>query len=166
MNPEELLLRDIHLPDPVSWWPPALGWWLVVAAVGLGIGAVVYWRRRQLALRRAPTTLARAELARLQLAWAQNRDVQWLAGEISIWLRRASMSLASRRQAASLTGSQWQQYLNELAGETIFDAADTDLLNTLPYRANTTADVAADGEHILALCQRWLDAAARRVPAP
>ena len=75
------------------------------------------------------------------------------------------MSLASRRQAASLTGDHWQQYLNELAGEAIFSAADTALLSTLPYRANTTADVGADGEHLLELCQRWLDAAARRVPA-
>ena len=26
-------LRDIHLPDGVSAWPPAYGWWVMLAAV-------------------------------------------------------------------------------------------------------------------------------------
>ncbi len=27
MEPSELPLRDLHLPDAVGWWPLAPGWW-------------------------------------------------------------------------------------------------------------------------------------------
>ena len=162
MNPDELLLRDIHLPDPVSWWPPAIGWWLIVVAAVVSVAVLLIWWRRRLALRAAPATLARADLLRLRTTWAQTQDAEWLVGEVSTWLRRVSMSLASRQHAASLTGNHWQNYLNELAGEQIFDATDAALIIATPYRARPPAGADVNGEHLLTLCQRWLDAAARR----
>jgi len=35
-----LNLRDIHLPDPISWWPIAPGWWMIIASVILVIAVV------------------------------------------------------------------------------------------------------------------------------
>jgi len=58
MNPSALnnnplsQLRDIHLPDPVSWWPLAWPWWLALAVFVLCIGLVTYvylknkWRKQ------------------------------------------------------------------------------------------------------------------------
>ena len=36
------LLRGYHMPDPIDWWPPAPGWWLLlILTIGLGSAAGV-----------------------------------------------------------------------------------------------------------------------------
>jgi len=162
MNPDELLLRDIHLPDPVSWWPPASGWWILVGGLICIFTAGIWWWRRRIAIRNAPATIARVELDRLRATWSEHGDIQRLVSEVSTWLRRAGMSLSSRRQAASLTGDQWRQYLDEMAGEPIFDDANGRLITETPYQILEPGSDSVDGEHLLALCGRWLAAACRR----
>ncbi|HAZ78530.1 MAG TPA: hypothetical protein DCX08_01220 [Porticoccaceae bacterium] len=40
-------LRDIHLPEPISWWPLAPGWWiLVLSTMGLLIWLIIVLFRR------------------------------------------------------------------------------------------------------------------------
>ena len=165
MNPEELLLRDIHLPDPVSWWPPAIGWWLLaLLVIGISVAAA-WWRRRLLIKHHAPATLAHRELVRLRMAWADHRDTQRLVSDISTWLRRSGMSLSSRHRAASPTGDRWRRCLDELAGEPVFDNENGALITTAPYRAGSAQ---VDGERLLELCERWLSvttrATARKAP--
>ena len=38
MDPEQIPLRDLHLPEAIGWWPLAPGWWLVIAIALVGIG--------------------------------------------------------------------------------------------------------------------------------
>jgi len=164
MNPEELLLRDIHLPDPVSWWPPAIGWWLLA---GLGIVlilAVAAGLRRRARARGSAAAIATHELRQLRGAWAGHGDAQRLVQDLSTWLRRAAMSLATREQAAGLTGERWHTFLDELAGAAVLaDGGEHDvrLLAEGPYRRDVSMS-RSDGERLLALSERWLRAAATR----
>jgi len=162
MNADPLPLHDIHLPDPVSWWPPAIGWWILLGLVLCMMMAGAWWWRRSIAIRNAPATIARRELDRLRAQWTRQGDEQRLVSEISTWLRRAAMSLSSRRQAAGRTGEQWWRYLDEIAGEPVFDDADGRLLAQAPYRAGPGENESLNAEHLLELCERWLDAATRR----
>lgn len=158
MNPEDLLLRDIHLPGPVSWWPPAIGWWLLLgAAIAMVLATAWWWRARQ-ARRSAPASIARRELAGLRAAWVAHADAGRLVTDLSTWLRRASMSMSSRQQAASLTGAEWWAFLDDIAGQPVFGATDGQLIAQAPYRKLASPD----GERMLLLCERWLGAAARR----
>ena len=59
--PIDLPLRDIHLPDPVSWWPPAPGWWLLFG-LSLVLGGLLVWHR--LRRRRREAAARQAELGR------------------------------------------------------------------------------------------------------
>jgi len=157
MSPEDLLLRDIHLPDAVSWWPPAIGWWLLAGAILLSIGAIIVWRRHREAQRNAPTIIAGLELARLRADWVEHGDAQRFVNELSTWLRRAGMSISSRQQAASLTGADWSAFLDDIAGESVFGTASAQLIAEAPYRKLASPD----GEKMLVLCERWLAASAR-----
>jgi hypothetical protein len=162
MNPDELPLRDIHLPDPLSWWQPAIGWWLLVGASILLIAGISWWLRRRAALRRAPATLARHELDRVRTEWLEHGDATHLVGDLSVWLRRTGMSFTRRAQAASLTGQAWRRFLDELAGETVFNDVSGALIISAPYRSPVITPVEdRDAKQLLDVCERWLHAAAK-----
>jgi hypothetical protein len=68
-------MKDVHLPEPISWWPLAVGWWLVAALIIGSIAAIIYvlWRRyRQNRYRK----LAISELLINYQQWLSERDDQ------------------------------------------------------------------------------------------
>ena len=101
MSPSELPLRDIHVPDPVGWWPPAIGWWLLAGIVALMVVlAVLRWRHRRTVAYRFGR-----EIARLRSRYLQDGDNRRLFREGSVMLRRACMSAFRRDQVAGLAGA-------------------------------------------------------------
>ena len=151
MNPgSELPLRDIHLPAPLSWWPPAPGWWLLLTllvAIAL-LGGYLLHRYRRNALQRA----AQQALHRIGEDYRQSGDARVLAQQLSILLRRVSLSCYPRRQVAGLTGCAWLSLLDRcLPGEEFQRGAGRVLIDA-PY----SLDSRVDGPALLQLCERWL----------
>lgn len=143
-------LRDIHLPQPIGWWPPAIGWWLVAALVLL-ILCMFAWllvRRRKTALKRA----ALAELEQIDLRRQQNGDELQTVKELSALLRRVCISLEPNSQSAALTGERWLQYLDQLVDTELFRSETGKLLIEAPYRPQNNID----SRELLHLCRSWL----------
>ena len=97
-------LRDIAEPAPVPWWPPAPGWWVVIALVAAGLAVCVYkaWQRwKANAYRRAATA---------EVNDATNDS------EIVEILKRTAMCADTRTHVGSLAGADWCEWLGESGG--------------------------------------------------
>ncbi|RKZ40925.1 MAG: DUF4381 domain-containing protein [Gammaproteobacteria bacterium] len=152
MEQQQLALRDIHLPDPITWYP-APGWWLLLALLGILI-IVIFLLRHQIAKkRREPKQIARRELEKLQIEYQQHRNPQILVQKISTLLRRVCLSYYPRTEVASLTGEAWLQFLDKQVGSQQFTQGQGCCLIEAPYRQNREINV--DG--LLILCQSVLN---------
>jgi hypothetical protein len=158
-KPAALPLRDIHLPSPVSWWPPAPGWWLLAGLV-LGVGALIWWwRRRRRRIRFAAVTLARGEFQEIAEAFRAHKEApEEIVRQLSVLLRRLSISLFPRAEAAGLTGEAWLAFLDRPLQRAAFSGGEGRILAEAPYRPEVQAE---EVEPLLALTREWIDAVAR-----
>jgi hypothetical protein len=133
MNPAELPLRDLHLPDPVSWWPLAPGWWLLLALLLFGL--VVFLNRWRAAYRQHAAR--RIALRRLQVVtedYVRHGNAVAMAQQLSALLRRTMLAYAPRKEVAGLTGEQWLTWLDRDLERSHFVEGDGRLLVEWPYR--------------------------------
>ena len=148
-------LRDIHLPAPISWWPPAPGWWLLAAfIVAILIGLFVWYRRRQ---RDNWRHSALAELARLRQQYAaQPTAAHNIIAELSVLLRRVSISCFPRAEVAKLSGDKWLAFLDRNLDGSPFQSEQGRLLAVAPYAPHTT--LTPQALHALfTLCESWIN---------
>jgi len=133
MDPTELALRDLHLPEAVGWWPLAPGWWLATALVLFGLGWLLLraWRKRQF---NAPRRYAIRALAAAEAEYLANRNPVALGQQVSALLRRSMLAYAPRHEVAGLTGESWLEWLDQGLPVPYFHTEGGKSLLQLPYR--------------------------------
>lgn len=93
-------LHDLVIPPSIPWWPLALGWYLILALLGLLMGWLIWrnWKNwRASAYRRE----ALRQLSKLQDAPA-----------IAELLRCTALAIVPRSEIAAKTGSAWADWLD------------------------------------------------------
>jgi len=142
MNPDAASLanlRDIVIPPPAPWWPPAPGWWGVLTLLGL----IAVWATARGWRRWRANAYRRAALRAL-------RDADSVASVAEI-LKRAALMATSRTQVASLSGSAWVQWLTRTGGRTVPPAVSR-VLSTGMYHEAEPAKV----EALTAFAAQWI----------
>lgn len=139
MDPEQIPLRDLHLPEVVGWWPLAPGWWIV-----FGLLLIVFGILLQLYLRmRARGRVRRHALRQLDdllTNYEEHRNVVRFGVEVSELLRRTMLAYAPRKEVAGLTGDSWLAWLDRDLAHPQFVAGPGRNLLELPYR-NPDGDI-------------------------
>lgn len=153
-DPAALPLRDIQLPAPVPWWPPAPGWWVLAGLALSGALLVLILRRRRAHARTTLRALALAQLEELRRRHQARPDPRGLVRALSELLRRVCLSLYPRRECAALTGEAWLALLDRSLGDGRFSQGPGRALLDGPYRAAPRVDA----EALLALCEEWVRA--------
>ncbi len=138
-------LRDIHVPAPPSWWPPAPGWWLLAAlVVALSVFVFLHVRKRLRHRRRTRAVMAEFE----RTVDTARANAPALSAALSAFLRRLAMRGSA--SAATLSGEAWLAHLDVMLGGDEFSKGVGRALADAPYRAHADIDEPA----LIALARR------------
>lgn len=143
-------LRDIHMPVPIGWWPPAYGWiilgvlalFLVSALIGFLIYYVINNRAKRQALRLLET---------YRDAYSKQKNAQLTSARISELLKRVALVYYPREKAASLSGEAWLTFLNQTSKRLDFHSVSV-LLLECPYKPSVEQDLSP----LFHLAQQWI----------
>jgi hypothetical protein len=164
-------LADIHLPEPVGFWPPAPGWWILFFLI---FAAVVWFARRHYAswkLARA-RSFAIAELdkqmaaLRRQSADSSPEDTAArnlvFVSDVNAVLRRVAMKKFPQENFASLGGAAWISFLRNHGDASLLD---DDLARTLS-EGRFAREWEVDPERLYKMAHQWISSLylARIVP--
>ncbi len=157
MNQQPLNLRDIHLPEPISWWPIAPGWWILLCGILLII-TVLFIGRKIYKSRQLGRDI-RSELEVIKQQFQENQNKPQLAKSLSTLLRRANISYYPQANIAGLTGESWLSHLDKTNTRPFvkasFNSETGKVLLSAPYLPDeTTLDF--DARTLIGLCESWL----------
>lgn len=140
MDSEELLaqLADIHLPEPVSLWPPAPGWWILAILVLV----LALWASRKgfAASRRSKIKAqALAELERCYSNYANdlgndssndsNRLMLRYVNEANSVLKRVALVHFPGTAVAGLGGPEWVDFIRDNGESGLLTSENADALS-------------------------------------
>lgn len=149
MDPEQIPLRDLHLPEAVGWWPLAPGWWILIALLLIALGFLLRaWLRER--ARGAARRYALRELSAIERQYEEGRNPVEFGARLSELLRRTMLAYAPRHDVAGLTGDAWLAWLDEGLAQPVFSNGPGRQIIELPYKSPDEELNVSDVDRLLA----------------
>lgn len=147
----KLELRDIHLPDSdMLWWPLAMGWYVLIILLVLGVVLVFFWKKRK---PKAVVIDAGVAMQGVYLAYLEHENQHQFMQDLSIMMRRICLRYFPTQQVAALQGKAWVDFLDRSTeGQVCFSSGMGQSLEAGPYNKKQDVDVKA----LYDICQTWL----------
>lgn len=139
MDPSTLLsqLRDVHSPAPISFWPLAPGWWLLIVVFIIVLSVSIYlcvrfWRTNEWKRQ------AKAQFIEKRKAYEASPSVETII-EINKLLKQTLSSAKQDRQFLHAHGKSWEKALLSVKKrqQSVLNEAETKVLSQDIYSSKS-----------------------------
>ena len=142
-------LRDIHLPDPVSFYPLPMAWW--VSLVIIILFTLGLWGFIQYTLK-STQRKALKDLKQLEIELLNNPDHEVIFMELSYLLKNYVRQQFPNTYASSLIGDDWLNFLDSTSKNEDFSQGVGQTLRTRPYQK----DAQNEGLEVFTVVTQWV----------
>jgi hypothetical protein len=142
-------LHDIHLPAPISFWPPAPGYYII--ALVLILFTVVFFIRFYTRKSREIKRAALEQLSEMEQTYQNGGEAHQVAAQISVLLKQVALLYYPRETVASLQGDAWLNFLIQSSKKLDFKSVQHELIE-LPFHPGENQSVTT----LLSLTKRWI----------
>jgi len=157
-NPKVQGIKEIVLPEPVSYVPQAVGWWILLGIVGLLFAWWIYrrymkWRgsryRRQ----------ALMELVLIEQQLGRKSERVSALAAISALIKRTAIEAFGRSNVAELSGHLWLEFLDRTGSTNSFSQGPGRLLPEFAYAKQETINEMSKEtiDNVLVLVKDWIN---------
>lgn len=154
----ELALADIHTPDAVSAWPPAVGWWLLLMLVAMVVAGLIigikryrqHWGYRRAALALLNTHYQQWQQYQLKNNQAVNEQQtqetrvsgqhQHDCATAMVQVLKRTVRTAYGNDKAALYGDAWVQFLNQQTKKNYINEDIAQWMQEQQYRPSNHGD--------------------------
>jgi len=146
-------IEEVHLPEPVSWWPQTPGWnllgllLLLALSYRIYLGGKVWWRNRY----------RRQALRQLALLGRRTNEWQQVVCQLPFLLKATALQAFPRSDVARLSGSHWLAFLDAHYPGPAFSGGLGQQLLIIAYQPEARWQLSErDARQLIDMSRRWI----------